>query len=162
MVNEMETTAARDTISSSEATAEFLRLTNMFTSLINERSFDGFEACFADDCEWTVGPPLKFQAVGPRAIRELITEKLGGLEFLVQIIGSSVVTEVHADRLVGITTIIEIGRVNATQGFQVLGTYRDEVVRRDGMWKFGRRKFRVIAIDPSPLAYKLYQHLPVD
>lgn len=152
-----------EVLSTNDATAEFLRLTNMFTSLINERSFgDLFEACFTEDCEWIVGPPLKFNAVGPRGIRNLITEKLDGLEFLVQIIGSSVVTEVHPDRLVGITTIIEIGRVNASQGFQVLGTYRDEVVKRDGTWKFSRRKFRVIAVDPSPLAHKLYQILPVD
>ncbi|XVQ06405.1 nuclear transport factor 2 family protein [Spirillospora sp. CA-255316] len=163
MANEGETTATMDKLSTQDATAEYLRLTNMFTSLINEQSFhDGFEACFADDCEWLIGPPLKFEAVGPQAIRRLITEKLDGLDFLFQIVGSSVVTEVHADRLVGITSIIEIGRVNAEQGFQVLGVYRDEVVKRDGAWKFGRRKFRVVAIDPSPLAYKLYQHVPVD
>jgi hypothetical protein len=163
MGREGEATAGMTQLSTHDATAEYLRLTNMFTSLINERSFDDeFEACFADDCEWLIGPPLKFEAVGPPAIRRLINEKLDGLDFLFQLVGSSVVTEVHPNRLTGITSIVEIGRVNAEQGFQVLGVYRDDVVKRDGVWKFARRRFRVVAIDNSPLAYKLYQHLPVD
>lgn len=151
------------TLTTHEATAEYLRLTNMFTSLINEQSFgDQFLDCFADDCEWIIGPPLKFGAVGPTAIRGLLIEKLGGLDSLFQVVASSVVTEVHVDRLVGITSIIEIGRVNAEQGFEVLGVYRDEVVNSDGVWKFARRKFRVVAIDNSPPTFKLYQHVPVD
>lgn len=162
MASSGETTTL-DTLTLHEATAEYLRLTNMFTSLINEQSFgDQFGACFADDCEWLIGPPLKFEAVGPAAIRRLITEKLDGLDSLFQVVASSVVTEVHADRLVGITSIIEIGRVNAEQGFEVLGVYRDEVVNSDGVWKFARRKFRVVAIDNSPPTFKLYQHKPVD
>lgn len=151
------------TISTQEATAEYLRLSNMFTSLINEQSFgDQFTSCFSDDCEWLIGPPLKFEAVGPAAIRQLITEKLGGLDSLFQVVASAAVTEVHPDRLVGITSIIEIGRVSADQGFEVLGVYRDEVVKSDGVWKFARRKFRVVAIDNSPPTFKLYQHLAVD
>lgn len=151
------------TLTTHEATAEYLRLTNLFTTSINEHSFgDQFLGCFADDCEWVIGPPLKFGAVGPTEIRSLLTEKLGGLDSLFQVVASAVVTEVHPDRLVGVTSIIEIGRVNSEQGFEVLGVYRDELVNTDGGWKFARRKFRVVAIDNSPTTFKLYQHKPVD
>jgi uncharacterized protein (TIGR02246 family) len=105
---------------------------------LDSGDFDAYAALFATDGEVLMGPLGR--AVGPTAIKELMTKAIGdkvGSTFhvisspMVQLSGDTATSKVMWTVISGVANQAEL---------MAIGHHRDELVREDGRWRFKKRR----------------------
>jgi uncharacterized protein with PIN domain len=137
-----------------------------YADAVTRADWDQLEGVFAPDAVLEVGPPFDFRAETPAGIRAQISEGSRLVEFLVQMVHSSVVRIEGDERGRATTTIHEFGRgiaggLNRTGdearvNFEFFGVYYDDVVKFDGEWKFLHRVCRPLYVENDGLDGKAF------
>jgi SnoaL-like domain len=125
-------------------------LANRYADAINRAAFDEVAQCWAPTGEWRTTTPFNISRTGREDIVARLVEGRADTLCVVMMVGSTVALEATRDRIIGRTTIEEIGSRDAERGLHVFGMYDDELVCIDGQWHFQRRTLNVLAYDPSP------------
>jgi hypothetical protein len=136
------------------AEAELRSLANHYADGINRADFGDVGRCWAPDGTWRVPAPFNILRSGREEIVRRLADRRAEVDIVVMLVGTVVVTEASADRIVGRTTIEEVGRLNAERGLHVFGLYDDELVKINGQWHFQNRTLNLLAVDNSPTVYE--------
>jgi ketosteroid isomerase-like protein len=138
-----------------EAEAVLRSLANRYADGINRADFEDVGECWAADGEWRVPAPFNIVRAGRGEIVKRLAGRRAEVDIVVMLVGTVVVTEASAGRIVGRTTIEEVGRLNAERGLHVFGLYDDVLVMADGGWRFASRTLNLLAVDNSPTLYEI-------
>jgi hypothetical protein len=123
--------------------------------------WDTFESLFTSDAVCEVVPPTgtdhvyasgRSRSVGPRQIRESSEAAVEPHDFFIQVTHGSVVTLLGSDRASATTTIHALARQQGDHDYMHYGIYYDELVKRDGEWKFSSRLLQPIYFEFAPLS----------
>ena len=121
------------------------RLAATFDDAVNRRSVEGFCALWAQDAEWTIGPPREMRAVGIEDIRRTWTAMLEQTVWLFR--GSYAgVIDVDGDVARGRWPCTEVGSFKAEGKYENFAMYEDEYRRTDGGWVFARRSYAYLRL----------------
>jgi ketosteroid isomerase-like protein len=136
------------------AEAVLRSLANRYADGINRADFEDVGRCWAQDGVWRVPAPFNIERHGRDEIVARLAGRRAEVDIVVMLVGTVTVTEVSADRILGRTTIEEVGRLNAERGLHVFGLYDDVLVRTGGEWQFASRTLNLLAVDNSPTVYE--------
>ena len=95
---------------------------------------------------WEIGAPLHSTAVGSTRIAAQFLKLSDALEFFVQQVRSGIVT-IDGDRATSRWSVQETGRRRDGGPYNNYAFYEDEMVKRDGSWRFVRRNYRYVWLD---------------
>ena len=122
-----------------------------FTDAVNRRDAAAFESLWDENGVWEIGAPLHSIAKGAANIAAHMIELADSLEFFVQQVHSGVVT-IDGDQATARWTVQETGRARNNGPYNNHAFYEDELVKRDGAWRFVRRSYRYVWLDlKSPI-----------
>ena len=128
-----------------------LDLLNRYTDAINQRDWAQLRAVFAQDSVWDMGGPavgpmaMRFEGNGPIAAG--IAASVSTAAMCVQTNHAPVVV-VDGGRATARSTIHELFKPTAGGGYNIIGTYYDDLVLdHDGEWRFRERRFRITYVD---------------
>ena len=121
-------------------------LAHAFADSVNRRDVVAFELLWHDDGVWEIGAPLHSIAEGSTDIAAHFLELLEPLEFFVQQVHGGVVT-IDGNRATARWSIQETGRRHDGGPYNNHAFYEDEMVKRDGSWRFVRRSYRYVWLD---------------
>jgi ketosteroid isomerase-like protein len=121
-------------------------LTHAFADAANRRDVVAFESLWDDDCVWEIGAPLPSSATGPANAAALLGKLWEPLEFFVHQVHSGVVV-IDEDRATARWTVQETGRRRDGGPYNNHAFYEDELVKREGTWRFARRSYRYLWVD---------------
>jgi len=94
-------------------------------------------ACWADDCVWDTPVGTVTGKQGLKAQWDGLWSRIETMAFFAEITS----IEADGDRARSRAYCREVSRWKDGSMIKVIGRYEDEVVRRDGRWKFTHRKF---------------------
>lgn len=136
-------------------------LCHAFADACNRRDLALFDRLWDVDCRWEIGEPKPASATGREAIGTLVRGLLDNLEFFVQNVHSGyVVIDPYTDVARASWTMYEMGRWKDGTPYENAGMYLDELVKREGSWRFSVRSYRYLWLDAeTPIAGKPF---PVD
>jgi ketosteroid isomerase-like protein len=119
-------------------------LIERYSDALTRRAWDEMAAGYHEDAVWTVAAPFGLEFRTRNGIREGIRQQVEAMEFLVQMT-HSIVIDLQGEAASACTVTHEMARNSQTQtGLFLLGTYNDQITRRDGRWGFTRRFFQPI------------------
>jgi ketosteroid isomerase-like protein len=122
-----------------------------FADAVNRRDAAAFESLWDENAVWEIGSPLASIANGSSNIAARMIELVEPLEFFVQQVHSGVVA-IDGDQATAHWSVQETGRSRTTGPYNNHAFYEDEVVKRDGAWRFARRSYRYVWLDlKSPI-----------
>lgn len=132
-------------------------LINRYSDAVTRADWDQCEAVFAPDAVWESPLGLRFES---RAAFLEMLKPTTSTDVLIQTPHSSVITLTGPDRARATTTIHELSRGKAPADSELgeaggeinieqYGIYYDDLRRIDGEWKFTRRVFVPIYIEPG-------------
>jgi ketosteroid isomerase-like protein len=122
-----------------------------FADAVNRRDASTFESLWDENGVWEIGAPLQSVASGAQNIAAHMIELAEPLEFFVQLVHGGVV-EINGDEATARWSVQEIGRSRTNGPYNNYAFYEDEIVKRDGAWRFARRSYRYIWLDlKSPI-----------
>jgi ketosteroid isomerase-like protein len=117
-----------------------------FADAVNRGDAGAFEALWDDDGVWEIGAPLHSVAQGSTGIAAQFVKLWDSLEFFVQQVHSGIVT-IDGDRATSRWSVQETGRRRDSGPYNNHAFYEDEIVKRDGSWRFLRRNYRYVWLD---------------
>ncbi|MDF2697684.1 MAG: hypothetical protein K0S65_6067 [Labilithrix sp.] len=128
-----------------------------FSAATADRDFATLGSLFIDDAVWeATGAGLGFRHVGASAIRAALAESGGRVTVVFQQSGPPLIRLDGTHRASARTSITELLRIEPGGPMkQISGVYTDELVKRDGAWRFARRRFdlrQAIDLPPSSAA----------
>lgn len=117
----------------------------LFSDATTAHDFAAMADLFSRDAVWeATGDALAFRLEGADAIRAAFVRNDETLEVVFQQIGPSVVRVTAPDRASARTSVLELLRFKATgEVKQIVGVYRDDLVRSGDRWKFAARRFEL-------------------
>ncbi len=121
-------------------------LAHAFADAVNRRDAAAFESLWDDNGVWEIGAPLHSKAEGSKSIADQFLKLLDAMEFFVQQVHSAVVT-IDGDRAKSRWSVQETGRRRDGGPYNNHAFYEDEMVKRDGSWRFVRRNYRYVWLD---------------
>jgi ketosteroid isomerase-like protein len=121
-------------------------LAHAFADAINRRDVVAFESLWDDDGVWEIGAPLHSIAEGSTSIAAQFLKLWNPLEFFVQQVHSGIVT-IDGDRATSRWSVQETGRRRDGGPYNNHAFYEDEMVKRDGSWRFVRRNYCYVWLD---------------
>jgi len=117
-----------------------------FTDAVNRRDAAVFESLWDESGVWEIGAPLYSIANGAANIAAHMIELAEPLAFFVQQVHSGVVA-IDADQATARWSVQETGRTRNNGPYNNHAFYEDELVKRDGAWRFARRSYRYLWLD---------------
>jgi hypothetical protein len=105
-----------------------------------------FESLWDENGVWEISAPLYSIAKGATNIVARLMELSAPQEFFVQQIHSGVVA-IDGDHATARWSVQETGRRHDNGPYNNYGLYEDEIVKRDGAWRFARRSYRYVWLD---------------
>lgn len=129
---------------------------NRYTQAAGRADWDHVMATFMPDGIWDV-PAIGAHLQGHAAIRAAMEAFIGQMAYYVQINSPAIIT-VEGDMAKAQSAIHECGKyADRDEALEVLGFYKDELVRTTEGWKFARRTFQgagmhTYALQPAPAA----------
>ena len=122
---------------------EIIDLLARFADATNRHDWEALVALFDEDATWeTEAGGLGFRHEGRAAIRRFLLENPNGVEVVFYMVAPPAIELGAEGDARTRTTITEILRLRATGEMKRLfGTYTDDLVKRDGHWRFARRRF---------------------
>ena len=122
-----------------------------FADAVNRRDAAAFESLWDENGVWEIGAPLHSIANGAANIAAHMIELAEPLEFFVQLVHSGVVA-IDGDQATARWSVQETGRTRNNGPYNNHAFYEDELVKRDGAWRFARRSYRYVWLDlKSPI-----------
>jgi hypothetical protein len=122
-----------------------------FADAVNRRDASTFESLWDENGVWEIGAPLHSVARGASNIAAHMIELAEPFEFFIQLVHSGIV-EINVDQATARWPMQEIGRSRTNGPYNNHAFYEDELVKRDGAWRFVRRSYRYIWLDlKSPI-----------
>ena len=110
-----------------------------------------FESLWDENGVWEIGAPLHSIANGAANIAAHIIELAEPFAFFVQQAHSGVIA-IDGDRATARWSVQESGRTRKKEPYNNHAFYEDELVKRDGAWRFTRRSYRYLWLDlKSPI-----------
>jgi SnoaL-like domain len=123
-------------------------LAHAFADAVNRRDAAAFESLWDESGVWQIGAPLHAIAEGSTGIAAQFVKLWDALEFVVQQVHSGIVT-IEGDRATFRWFVHEIGQRRRAGPYNSHAFYEDEMVKRDGSWRFVRRNYRHLWLDLS-------------
>jgi hypothetical protein len=123
-----------------------------YTDALNRADWPALAGLFAPAAVWEMTEPTVRHYEGATAIAERLGGLLAKVEMLFQTAHNPVVTHLDGDRASARCAVREMVRRTGVAEFVIFGIYSDELVCRDGEWRFLHRRFRGVYLDESPLA----------
>lgn len=118
-------------------------LIDRYCYAVNERDWAALESCWAEEGVWDVGKPLNFKLEGRQAIVGIASTKISEEDYVVQTPHATVVW-LDGSQARAHSTMMEVVRHKGGEGgMQILATYADDLVKRDGQWFFKVRTYRI-------------------
>jgi uncharacterized protein (TIGR02246 family) len=118
-------------------------LIDRYCYAVNERDWAALESCWAEDGVWDVGKPLNFKLEGRKAIVGIASTKISEEDYVVQTPHATVIW-LDGEQARAHSTMTEVVRhKDGAGGMQILATYTDSLVKRDGQWRFKVRTYRI-------------------
>ena len=122
-----------------------------FADAVNRRDASTFESLWDENGVWEIGAPLHSIANGAPNIAARMIELAQPFEFFVQLVHSGVVA-IDGDQATARWSVQETGRSRTNGPYNNHAFYEDELVKRDGAWRFARRAYRYVWLDlKSPI-----------
>jgi uncharacterized protein (TIGR02246 family) len=106
--------------------------------------WEAFATLWAPDAVWEVGAPIGSRVEGAEAILEAARGNVDAEDFLVQMAQTTVVRLGGEDRASATTMIHALAHREGHHSVTNYGIYFDDLVQRDGAWKFSRRLLQPI------------------
>ncbi len=132
------------TAASERATDELAvrSLIDRASDAINHHEWTRLEGMLTDDVVWEALPPIGWKLEGLQAVRGFFAKNEGKVEVLSYNVLASNVELQAPDRATARSTMIELLHLKEKDvGLQIVGTYTDSFVKREGVWRFERRSF---------------------
>lgn len=153
------TTEEIKTLQSIKDELEIRALADKFSDAANRVDGEAFEALWATDCIWKIGPPINMEFKDKKNMGSSVTHMLGLWDFFVQLTGPGII-EVNGDKATARFYVNEIARkADDKSGNYNLSMYDDELVKENGQWVFQKRTYHTIYQD-APIYKGLIQKLP--
>jgi ketosteroid isomerase-like protein len=121
-------------------------LAERFSDAANRKDGEAFQALWAPDGQWIIGPPINVEFKGKENMGPSVTHMLGLWDFFVQLSGPGVVV-LDGDSATARFYVNEIARGKDGKGNYNLSMYDDELVKTDGVWYFKTRTYKTIYQD---------------
>jgi ketosteroid isomerase-like protein len=122
-----------------------------FADAVNRRDAAAFESLWDENGVWEIGAPLHSIANGAANIAAHMIELAESLEFFVQQVHSGVVA-IDGDQATARWSVQETGRTRNNGPYNNQAFYEDELVKRDGAWRFAPRSYHYVWLDlKSPI-----------
>jgi hypothetical protein len=126
-------------------------LADAFADAVNRRDASTFESLWDENGVWEIGAPFHSIANGAPKIAARMIELAQPFEFFVQLVHSGVVA-IDGDQATARWSVQETGRSHTNGPYNNHAFYEDELVKRDGAWRFARRAYRYVWLDlKSPI-----------
>lgn len=137
-----------------DETAPIAALLAGFADLVSRRDFAAMTEMFTEDAEWQASAgALGFHHVGRAAITRWLAENPNHVEVVFYLASPPAITQHSPDRATARTSMTELLRLKRTgELLQLFGSYTDELVRRDGRWRFAHRRFELRHQQPAAAA----------
>jgi hypothetical protein len=122
-----------------------------FTDAVNRRDAGAFESLWDENGIWEIGAPLHSIANGAADIAAHMIQLAEPFEFFVQQAhsGGGVI---DGDQATARWSVQETGRARNKGPYNNHAFYEDELVKREGAWRFARRSYRYVWLDlKSPI-----------
>ena len=129
------------------AELEIRELVARYATAVTARDTETWAATWTDDCEWYV---VGRSAQGRQDAVALFEKLVSGMPFVSQQATDGQI-RVDGDRATGTWQIIEHAKLPAGALLN-LGTYDDQYVREDGVWRFAVRRFHMLYMGPPDLS----------
>ncbi len=138
---------------------EIRALADKFSDAANRKDGDAFQALWATNGIWKIGPPINMEFKGKANMGGSVTHMLGLWDFFVQLTGPGVI-EVIGNKATARFYVNEIARkTDDKTGNYNLSQYSDELIKENGKWLFLKRTYNTIYQD-APSYKGLVQSLP--
>ncbi len=138
---------------------EIRALADKFSDAANRKDGKAFQALWAKEAVWKIGPPINMEFKGKEKMGESVTHMLGLWDFFVQLSGPGVVT-INGDKATARFYVNEIARkADDKSGNYNLSMYEDELIKENGKWIFQKRSYNTI-YQEAPNYQGLVQQLP--
>ena len=130
-------------------------LLDRYTDAVNQRDWEAYRACWADDGLWELHAPINGRYEGIEAIMTEVRRAVESQELFVQMNHAVTVLSVSGDTARARVTLNEIGKADpngpgalpGVAGMNILAFYTDDLKKQNGAWKFGKRTYDVLLID---------------
>lgn len=132
---------------------QIAELSHRFMDAVNRHDWETMASLCAEDAVWEVAAAeLGFRHKGRVAIRKFLTENPNGVEILAYQTTTPFIETLSAHRAKTRLAMTEYLRIKATgETKRIVGTYSDELVKREGRWQFVHRSFVLQAVfDEKP------------
>lgn len=124
---------------------------NRYSVAASQADWDAVLATFTPDAVWEV-PVHKVRFEGPEEIRGGLIRFSSDTDYIVQVNTPAVIT-VDGDSATAECVIRECGRLSGRDaGLEILGLYKDTLVRTAEGWKFALRRFELRGMHTFPLS----------
>jgi SnoaL-like domain len=138
---------------------EIRALADKFSDAANRKDGDAFQALWAKNGTWKIGPPINMEFKGKENMGGSVTHMLGLWDFFVQMTGPGVIT-INGEKATARFYVNEIARKTEDKsGNYNLSQYSDELIKEDGKWVFAKRTYNTI-YQEAPNYKGLVQTLP--
>lgn len=121
-----------------------------YSDAANRKDSKLFRSLWAEDSNWTIGPPINRSFNGVDEIVDAFVHLLDSWEFFVQLT-SSYSIQINGNKARAHFYVNEIARSRTGESNYNLSQYEDNLVYQNGQWLFTERNYRVIYLDSSPL-----------
>ncbi|HSI47933.1 MAG TPA: nuclear transport factor 2 family protein [Ideonella sp.] len=127
-------------------------LVDAWHAAVNLRDISLLHDAFEPSAVWEVLAPVNLRHEGRDAILKGLQESMGRQELLVQLCSGLVVTLRGDSAASAVSTLVEQGReTKESAPWMAIAFYRDELVKRDGRWRFATRSLHVRYLGPLDL-----------
>ena len=115
---------------------------NKYSEGVSRADWDQVMSTFMPDGIWDV-PEQQTYAQGQALIREAMTAFASQVDYIVQMNSPATIT-VSGDKATARSVIRECGKfAGRNEAVEIMGCYRDELIRTPEGWKFARRTFDI-------------------
>ena len=130
-------------------------LINRYTDAVNQRDWDTYQDCWAEDGIWELHDPINGRYKGIAAILQEARRAVESQELFVQMNHAATLLEIGQETAKARVTLNEIGKADpngsgalpGVGGMFLLAFYTDDLVKQAGTWKFKRRVYDVVYAD---------------
>jgi SnoaL-like domain len=137
---------------------EIRALADKFSDAANRIDSAAFQALWAKDGIWKIGPPINMEFKGKENMANSVSKMLGLWDFFVQMNGPGVIM-INGDKATSRFYVNEIARkADDKTGNYNLSMYEDELIKENGKWFFLKRNYHTIYQD-APVYKGLIQKL---
>ena len=139
-------------------------LLDRYTDAVNQRDWETYRACWAEDGVWELHAPINGHYHGTEAIMKEVRRAVESQVLFVQMNHAVTVLSVNGDTAAARVTLNEIGKADpngegalpGVKGMNIFAVYHDDLMRQNGQWKFQKRTYDVLLIDLNPPAGDVY------